>query len=109
MKIGLHLLKLIIAIACIFACFIYSESNYSYLKNTTEIFDENHKEEKDVNEHYFLQRSYPDAAIDMVAYDKAMKQALKDSKIRRENRASGSRVTEIVKKPVIRDVPYRFK
>ena len=69
-----------IVLACISVSFFYAEKNIHCKKNHSKKFTANEKEENDVSEQFFLQRSYPDNSIDMVAYDKAIQQALKDSK-----------------------------
>lgn len=69
-----------VVLVSISVSFFYSEKNFHAKKIRSEKFSENEKEENDVSEKFFLQRSYPDNSIDMVAYDKAIQQALKDSK-----------------------------
>lgn len=69
-----------IVLSCLSVSFFYAEKNIHFKKNYAENFSENEKEENDVSENFFLQRSYPDNSIDMIAYDKAIQQALKDSR-----------------------------
>ncbi len=67
-------------VVCISVSVFYSEKNSPIKKHQSEKFSEKENDANDVCEKFFLQRSFPDNSIDMVAYDKAMHQALKDSK-----------------------------
>ncbi|MBA3649121.1 MAG: T9SS type A sorting domain-containing protein [Chitinophagales bacterium] len=46
-----------------------------------------HNEQEDVSEDYFLMRAYPDAAVDMQAYDAALKDAMTPKSAQRESAA----------------------
>ncbi len=72
--------RIIITAACVSALFLFSKQNSFDQKFQAKKTAEKENNLNEVSEQFFLQRSFPDTVFAIAAYDKAMQQALKDSR-----------------------------